>query len=405
MFTRVRGVVAGVLLGLVCPVHAHDPGLSAAELRVGDDKLAAHLTFARRDIEVLTSIDADGNGSVSAAEFAAARPHLEKLGRGAIEISVDEQRLSAEPAAIELDGRDALHFRFGFPHTAGARISISVPVIAKLARGHRQYASVRDEQGNLLAERLLDAYRPAFDLALTNVLAADNQAMLPGTAGNRRLITAAQGSCWDTFSDYIREGVWHIWIGYDHILFLLSLLLPAVLRHVAGRWQPVTGFRVAFVEVVKIVTSFTLAHSITLTLAVLGLIALPSRLVESAIAASVLIAALNNLHPVCDARRWVMAFIFGLVHGLGFASVLAELGLPQGSLLLALVGFNVGVELGQLAIVAAFLPVAYVLRQTLFYRRVAFGFGSVLIALLASVWFIERSLDVQLSAGSVLARL
>ena len=397
MFTRVRGVVAGVLLGLAYAAHAHDPGLSVAGLRMGDTQLSAHLTFARRDIEPLIRIDADSNGLVSAAEFAAARPHLEKLGSGAIEIRVDAQRLGAETATVELDASDALHFRFAFPQTAGTRISISVPVIAKLARGHRQYASVRDEQGDLVAERLLDAHSPAFDLPLTNVLATNNQAVIPGAAGNPRLIIAAQGSRWDTFSDYIREGVWHIWIGYDHILFLLSLLLPAVLRHVAGQWKPVTGFRAAFVEVFKIVTSFTLAHSITLSLAVLGLIALPSRLVESAIAASVLMAALNNLYPVCDARRWVMAFIFGLVHGLGFASVLAELGLPQGSLLLVLVGFNLGVELGQLAIVAAFLPVAYALRQSLFYRRVAFSFGSVLIALLASVWLIERSLDIDLA--------
>src|SRR2546429_1283833 len=174
------------------------------------------------------------------------------------------------------------------------------------------------------------------------------------------------------FVDYAREGVWHIWIGFDHILFLLSLLLPAVLVFDAGRWQAVPRFPPAFWDVFKIVTSFTVAHSITLSLAALGVISLPSRLVESAIATSVVLAALNNVFPLVHGRRWVVAFAFGLIHGFGFASVLRDLGLPQGALLIALVGFNLGVEVGQLAIVSAFLPVAYALRASWFYRRLVF---------------------------------
>ena len=165
----------------------------------------------------------------------------------------------------------------------------------------------------------------------------------------------------------------HIWAGFDHILFLLSLLLPAVLvpsadfRRGVGRRSRAS--ETAFWDVLKVVTAFTVAHSITLSLATLGVVSLPSRLVESAIAASVVLAALNNIRPVVHGGRWIIAFCFGLIHGFGFASVLADLGLPQGSLLLALVAFNLGVELGQLAIVAVFLPLAYALRDTLFYRR------------------------------------
>jgi len=136
--------------------------------------------------------------------------------------------------------------------------------------------------------------------------------------------------------------VWHIWIGFDHILFLLSLLLPAVLAFGGGRWQAVERFAPAFWDVFKIVTSFTVAHSITLSLAALGVISLPSRLVESAIATSVVLAALNNVFPLVHGRRWMVAFFFGLVHGFGFASVLRDLGLPQNALLIALVGFNLG---------------------------------------------------------------
>jgi GNAT superfamily N-acetyltransferase len=137
---------------------------------------------------------------------------------------------------------------------------------------------------------------------------------------------AAEVSRLAQFGQYLVEGIWHIWIGFDHILFLLSLLLPAVLVHEARRWRGVGRFREALVEVLWVVTAFTLAHSITLSLAALGLIELPSRLVESAIAASVVLAAANNLKPLVEHRRWMVAFGFGLIHGFGFASVLAELG-------------------------------------------------------------------------------
>jgi HupE / UreJ protein len=146
--------------------------------------------------------------------------------------------------------------------------------------------------------------------------------------------------------------------------------------------------------VLKVVTAFTLAHSITLSLAALGLISLPSRLVESAIAASVIVAALSNLRGAVEGRRWIMAFIFGLIHGFGFASVLADLGLPQGALVLALVGFNVGVELGQLAIVLVFLPVAFWLRSTRFYQVGVLRVGSIIVALLAAWWLVQRLFDL-----------
>ncbi len=142
------------------------------------------------------------------------------------------------------------------------------------------------------------------------------------------------------------------------------------------------------------VTAFTLAHSITLSLAALEIISLPSRLVESAIAASVVFAALNNLRGTIESKRWVMAFAFGLIHGFGFASVLADLGLPQGALVLALVGFNAGVELGQLAIVAVFLPLAFALRGTSFYRVGVLKAGSVLVAMLAAWWLVQRLFDL-----------
>jgi len=195
------------------------------------------------------------------------------------------------------------------------------------------------------------------------------------------------------FFTFLKEGVWHIWSGYDHILFLLALLLPGVLRRCDGSWQPVAERRSAFVKVLKVVTAFTVAHSITLSLAVLGYVHLPSRLVESAIAASVVVAALNNLVPLFGEGGWMVAFGFGLLHGFGFANALRDLGLQHGQLAVTLFGFNLGVEIGQLAIVSAFLPLALSLRRLLFYQRFILRFGSAAIIVVASTWLAERALD------------
>jgi hypothetical protein len=219
----------------------------------------------------------------------------------------------------------------------------------------------------------------------TAVFSPDRTRIEIGTTG--RLTTLRQ---------YWSEGVWHIWVGFDHILFLLALLLPAVLAREDGRWRQVASFRAALLDVAAVVTAFTVAHSLTLTLAVLGIVSVPSRLVESVIAATVLAAALNNLFPVVSRRRAAVAFVLGLVHGLGFANVLADLGLPRDALATALFGFNLGVETGQLAIVSAFLPIAYALRSGWFYRRIALQAGSAAVALVAAVWLVERSLGLRL---------
>ncbi|MBX3326061.1 MAG: HupE/UreJ family protein [Nitrospira sp.] len=149
-------------------------------------------------------------------------------------------------------------------------------------------------------------------------------------------------------------------------------------------------------NVASIVTAFTLAHSLTLSLAALDVVRLPSRLVESTIAASVVLAGLGNLHPTMMTPRWMIAFGFGLIHGFGFAAVLTDLVLPQDSLLLSLVSFNVGVELGQLAIVSAFLPLAYLIRHSWSYPRLVLTGGSLAVIAIALVWFSERAFDIQL---------
>jgi hypothetical protein len=194
------------------------------------------------------------------------------------------------------------------------------------------------------------------------------------------------------FTELLQSGIWHIWIGYDHVLFLLVLLIPAVFRRTATGREAAAEFTGPLLRVTAIVSAFTVAHSITLSCAALGWIVLPSRLVESAIAASVMIAALVNLLPRTAGASGVwVAFGFGLLHGFGFANVLGEIDAEGTPVWRTLLGFNLGVELGQLAIVAVFLPVAYFLRHTRFYRTgVVYG-GSTAAALCALVWFGQRA--------------
>ncbi len=198
------------------------------------------------------------------------------------------------------------------------------------------------------------------------------------------------------FRQFLAKGVEHIWTGYDHLLFLIALLLPAVLVHDGKRWKANTAFRPALFNVIKVVTAFTVAHSLTLSLAVLNIVSVPSRWVESTIAASVVLAAANNLKPFIRDRSWIVAFVFGVVHGFGFAGALSEMELPKSSLALALVGFNLGVEAGQLAVVAVFMPVAFFLRTSWVYRRVALQLGSAAISLIAALWCVERMFALKL---------
>ena len=206
-------------------------------------------------------------------------------------------------------------------------------------------------------------------------------------------IGSASASGWEVLTRYVVEGVWHIWIGADHILFLLSLLLLAPL--VAGpqrvtQWAGVKRVQPAFMDVLKVITAFTAAHSITLSVSVLKILEPPASVIEPVIALSVVVAALNNLMGHASQKRWRLAFLFGLIHGFGFAFVLLDLGLPAQQLALALGGFNVGVELGQLAIVLSFMPLAMLLRHTAFYRWGVVVGGSLLIAGFGSVWLYSR---------------
>ncbi|NNK91214.1 MAG: hypothetical protein HKO87_02175 [Acidimicrobiia bacterium] len=202
----------------------------------------------------------------------------------------------------------------------------------------------------------------------------------------------------------IQLGMDHIFIGTDHILFVLVLLLPAVmLFSTAGAWEPVESFGGALWRVIKIATMFTIAHSITLTLGGLEIVELPSRLVETVIALSIIAAAAHNLRPVFANKEHLIAFGFGIFHGFGFAGLLSDLGVGRGQRVLSLFGFNVGVEIGQAFIILLLFPALFLLRRTALYPMFL-RVSSVVLGVVAGVWALERIFDTSLGIDSIVER-
>lgn len=356
----------------IAPAHAHKPSDSYLALSLAGDRLTGQWDIALRDLDYAIGLDADGDGEITWGEVKAKHEEIAAYALGRLMIAADGAPCPVTVGEHLIDNHsDGAYAVLRFAAGCAAiprRLTIRYALLFDLDPQHRGLLRF-EEQGR----------------THTVVFSPDHDSW---QLAGQSIALGRQ------FFDFFRSGAWHIWTGFDHILFLCALLLPAVLDHCGGRWQAVESFRQAFLEVLSIVTAFTVAHSITLTLAVLGFIVLPSRLIESAIAASVIIAALNNLYPLINKRLWIVAFIFGLVHGLGFANVLTELALPKSALAVSLVSFNLGVEAGQLAIVATFLPLAYMSRRSWLYPRLVLGAGSACIVAVAAVWLIERSLDI-----------
>jgi hypothetical protein len=366
------------VLFAAAPARAHKPSDSYLTLEVDGDVVRGRWDIALRDLDYVLDVDADADGKITWAEVrerhaAIASYALSRLairaGDSACTITKDAK---PQEIATHSDGAyTVLRFTAKCPEQVGA-LWVDYKLFFDVDPQHR--GILRLDAGRLSRTHVVSSSRPLAFFAM-------------GEPQRMRQLGVV-----------VREGIIHIWKGYDHVLFLLALLLPSVLQRKENdrTWTPVARFRPAIVDVLRIVTAFTVAHSITLSLAALGVVTLPSRLVESAIAASVVLAAVNNLYPVLKKDRWMAAFILGLMHGFGFSSTLMDLDLPRQNLVLTLFGFNLGVEIGQVAIVCVFVPVAYWLRSFTAYRRIGVVGGSVVIGIFAIIWLIERALLVKI---------
>lgn len=353
--------------------HAHKPSDAYLILSPKGAIVDGQWDIALRDLDFAIGLDADGDGAITWGEVKAKRGEIFAYAMARLSIGADA-------ADCPLAGGDLLIDNHSDGAYAVLRFSAACP---------------RPPESLKVAYRLFFELDPQHKGLLRLEMPEGTRTAIFGPQSQEQSFAAGRASLGRQFAAYWAAGVEHIWTGYDHILFLLSLLLPAVMARRLAAWGPGEGFGAALVDVLKIVTAFTLAHSFTLALATLRIVQIPARVSESAIALTVVLAALNNLFPLIRAKRWMVGFGFGLIHGFGFASALIDLGLPQGALALSLAAFNIGVETGQVAIVAAFLPLAWLMRGTRLYRVGVMAGGSCAIVAIAALWFLERALDLR----------
>jgi hypothetical protein len=362
-----------LLLFLVLPgiAAAHVANESYLTLQIRAAQLDGDWKIKLSDLGRALPLDADHDGEYSAAEIESARGDIERYLAS---------QLLLRGNGVEL----GLRFeRLLFGSQNGEDYVVS-----------RLHANAGEEIHRLDVDyRLFTTLDSTHSSHLRIVWPGDRISTAVVAAGSGVLAFDEDQASSGGLLEFLLQGVWHIWIGYDHILFLIVLLIPAVFERSGRGRRPALHFRDALGRVVAIVSAFTVAHSITLTCAVMQWIVLPGKLVETSIAASVALAALHNFLPrTAGGRGAWLAFGFGLLHGFGFAGALGELELGAGPLWRTLLGFNLGVELGQLAIVAVFLPVAFLLRETRFYRIAVLYIGSAMACLCAAIWFVQRAL-------------
>jgi hypothetical protein len=372
----VGGFAFTVLFSFALPALAHKPSDSYLTLTVDGAHVEGRWDIALRDLDNVLALDRDASGTLTWGELRGRQADVTALALGHLAIAADGAACSSRATSLLVashsDGAYAvLEFEAACPAEPRS-LDVDYELFFDVDPQHHGIVRIDDGAGTRTAIFTERERRQRFE---RSSLRRDKQ-----------------------LASAVELGVRHIFAGIDHLLFLVALLLPSVLtRNDATRtWLPVPRLAPALVDVLKIVTSFTVAHSITLTLSALDVLRLPSRFVESGIAASVILAAVNNIVPVLEEDRWTAAFALGLLHGFGFSATLMDLGLPRQNLVLTLFGFNLGVEIGQMCVVAAFLPLAFLARKSRAYRTVALTAGSYVIAAVASVWLVERAFLVKI---------
>ena len=325
---------------LLCSMSlsAHDLGVSSISLEMKDGKLVVYSSYARADFDAVIKLN-------NAEDFKA-------FTKKAVAVEVDGKPLEVLDNDVFSDNADGLNLRHSFGEVSGEQIKITSFLPSKLSSNHIQILKlIRNDKE--ISRQFLTGDNNSYEFDLDEMQTPDS------------------------FGQFLTLGIKHITFGFDHLLFLLALLLVVT----------------KFSEIAKIVTFFTIAHSITLSLVALNIISVPSFLVEPIIAVSIIYVGLENIFKTEQKKRWLIAYIFGLVHGLGFASVLQDIGIGEGiSAVMPLLSFNLGVEIGQFAIILLVLPILWKLNKQKFYKQKFVPIFSVLIAAAGIYWLIERTL-------------
>jgi hydrogenase/urease accessory protein HupE len=351
------------LISLTLDAQAHDPGLSSAQVTVGNQQIDVLLGFAQRDVESVLAAGTDSADTNTTKGFAAIQ--LESVATKEFSLFWGKQRaIPSQSTARRKDAQNIeISLRFQRPNSRQIRLVSSL--FERLPLGHREFLSVQTTSGAILGEAMLSAEENSLQIDLPEVTES--------TADSNKS---------HSFFGFLKLGVEHIWLGIDHLLFVFGLLLL-----VKSRWM-----------LLKTVTAFTVAHSITLALATLGYAHLPGPPLNAAIAFSILILGIEIVRSrsgktgITILHPWIVAFAFGLLHGFGFASGLSALGLPAADIPLALVMFNVGVEIGQVSFVLLILLLERSFRQLeIHWPRWVQALPGYTVGSLGAFWTIQRT--------------
>lgn len=358
------------LVALAAGARAHDPGISTAEVKVFRDRVEITTGFAPDDAKLLLPAAERGEERWEEDNFPDVQAPLQRVAPGLWEVTDAGRRLTPRDERVQLLPGDNVSFFVVYSRSGdGAALNLRAPKLRELPESHRQFVIVADERGSTLTKKLMRAEEPTIDVPA-------GAASAPVTGKAEAADEGEDASFWG----FLKLGVEHIWMGYDHLLFLFALLV--VCR--------------SFRSILAIVSCFTIAHSITLGAATLEWVNLPARWVEAAIAASIVFVGVENLVRRGEEPRgrWLLTFLFGLIHGFGFAGVLRDLGIGRagdGGIVLPLLSFNLGVELGQIVVAAVVLPLVWWLRKRDWFVKRGVAALSALIALAGLYWLVERT--------------
>ncbi|MEM8978500.1 MAG: HupE/UreJ family protein [Pseudomonadota bacterium] len=374
--------VLALMVGFGSQAEAHRKAESYVFFSVTDDTLTGRIEATLKDVNRMIPLDTNQDGKISEAEFTAKQDAVFNFFAERLSVSSN-----GEAFALASTG-------FGFfkvPFGTFAQLNFEVAGL-----------SPTPEAVEVTYEPLTDAANPGhlgYGIIENNTRTGveNNEAYISlifDVGGSTRTLSLVGDPWTKVFVDFVIHGIWHILKGFDHVLFLVTLLLPAVLFRNNNAWAPEEDFSSALWTVIKIATVFTLSHSVTLSLAALGIVTLPVSFVEAVIALSIAVVALMNMFPRFHQHTLWIVFIFGLFHGFGFANVLEPLGVQPASKVVGLAAFNIGVELGQIAIILVLFPVLFLIRRWQAYPFLALRLASVAIIAISGLWLVERTSGV-----------
>lgn len=371
-----------LMLALCSNTYAHQSSTSFITLDQNDNVTEGLWKVAIEDLKGMQNFDLNNDGDIQWREFTSSKSELLLLLKSGFKLKEREGmcNINSDNKKLALDTiLDRKYILFSF------QTNCSLTSITEIRYDY--YFNVDNDHKGIIT--LSD------DKKKSNIYVA---------AVNKPNITIEHNTS-SSFIDIVKEGVWHIWMGFDHIIFVLTLLFGVLFvtknnqcaKNTSNKYQQIT-------EITKVITAFTVAHSITLALAALDIINPSVRFIESAIALTLIIAALHNIRHLLPKRTtvifswpiWKMAFVFGLIHGFGFANVLAEMNLSVSNFAETLLAFNLGVEVGQLMIVILFIATSFLLFSFVKLKSLknVLPVSSVLVMFVGAFWFVERAFNI-----------